>query len=163
MKISKNNNAPELWVSLFPRPKASDHKYMRGQVIVLGGDEMTGAACLSADSAARIGAGLVTIIAQKRNLAHRFSANKLDPLFIYKNFRPYIIARRLPNLSSYIDQAQGKGCVASVIGPGLGNNAYKQHRRLILDILNKGENLPVVIDADGLNAFEEKQTTSTKL
>jgi len=147
--MSIQENTPEAWIKILPAAKANDHKYTRGQVAVLGGDEMTGAACLVADAAARCGAGLVTLIAQKRSLLQIFNPNVIDPLPIYRSFRPYIIARRDYN----IEKAQKKGRVACVIGPGLGDNAYMQVREIILDVLGKGENTPIVIDADGLNAF----------
>ncbi len=55
-------NAPELWADRFPRPRLSEHKYNRGQVVVLSGPPyMTGAARLAARGALRIGAGLVTV------------------------------------------------------------------------------------------------------
>jgi len=145
-------NIPELWADQVPVAKAQDNKYTRGQVAVLGGDEMTGAACLAADAAARVGAGLVTIIAQKRSILQSLNPNAPDPLPVYKNFRPYIIARRNSDMSTYVDKAKKKGRVASVIGPGLGNNAYKRVRSEIFDVLNI-EDAPLVIDADGLNAF----------
>jgi NAD(P)H-hydrate epimerase len=149
MAAQVQENTPEVWIDSVPIAKAQDHKYTRGQVAVLGGDEMTGAACLVADAAARCGAGLVTLIAQKQSIFQILNPNSVDPLIIYRSFRPYIIARRNYN----IDKALKKGRVACVIGPGLGDNAYIQVREIILDILSKGESTPVVIDADGLNAF----------
>ncbi len=142
-------NTPELWRDLIPVPDSQDHKYSRGQVTVLGGDEMTGAACLVADAAARCGAGLVTLIAQKQSLFQILNPNAVDPLLVYRSFRPYIIARR----NYKIEKAQEKGRVACVIGPGLGDKAYENVRNIILDILYKGESVPIVVDADGLNAF----------
>ena len=146
-------NTPELWTNLIPTPKANDHKYTRGQVIVLGGDEMTGAACLTADAAARAGAGLVTILVQPRSLIQLLVHSEPDPLTVYQSFRPYIIARRASDICLSLDKARAKGMVVGVIGPGLGNKTYDYVRDVILDALYKGERIPLIIDADGLNAF----------
>ena len=56
-------NGPEEWLERFPWPTALSHKYTRGHAVILGGDEMTGAARLAARAARRVGAGLVTIAA----------------------------------------------------------------------------------------------------
>lgn len=58
-----HENHPDLWGSHFPWPHHSQHKYMRGHVLIRGGDTLTGAARLSARSAARAGAGLVSVAA----------------------------------------------------------------------------------------------------
>ncbi len=149
LSMNMIENTPQLWASQIPVPNAQDHKYKRGQVAVLGGDEMTGAACLAADAAARSGAGLVTLIAQKQSILEMLNPGSVDPLLIYRSFRPYIIARR----NYKIEKAQEKGRVACIIGPGLGDNSYNNVRSVILDLLNKGEGTPIVVDADGLNAF----------
>ncbi len=60
MVDAKSNN-PDLWISHLPQPQAEDYKYSRGHALIYGGYPMTGAARMAARSAARIGAGLVTI------------------------------------------------------------------------------------------------------
>lgn len=55
---------PAAWENAPPRlrrPAATDHKYARGHVVIVGGAEMTGAARLAARGARRAGAGLVTL------------------------------------------------------------------------------------------------------
>ena len=136
-------NTPGLWIKNFPVPTPQDHKYSRGQVVVLGGADMTGAACLSADAAARIGAGLVTIISSSH-----------DVLNTYRSFRSYIIVRTDVTIEEFVKAGTAKGTVASVIGPGLGNKEYKAIRDIIASVLTL--NTPIVLDADGLNAFEGK-------
>ncbi len=134
-------NKPKFWIEKIPYPKESDHKYSRGQVAVLGGEIMTGAACLSADAAAKIGAGLVTIIAKKNSLP------------IYKCFKPYIIARDDMDMKAFVQNAKLKGRVCPIIGPGLGDKDYRFVRSIILLLLLE-QDIPMIIDADGLNAFE---------
>ena len=143
-------NAPEYWQSHLPAPAEKDHKYIRGQVAVLGGVEMTGAACLAADAAARTGAGLVTIMPGKISLLQRLMGD--DPMSTYQNFRPYIIVRKNERMIDFVKDEQKKTRrVVPVIGPGLGNKEYEIVRTIILSLLK--EEVPLVLDADGLNAF----------
>ena len=151
--MSTQENTPELWADRIPQPGPQDHKYTRGQVVVLGGEEMTGAACLAADAAARSGAGLVTILARKRSILQALNPNETDPLPVYKSFRPSIIARRPSDPAAYIETARKKGRVAGVIGPGLGSRHAPQTRRLIIKLLGEGKDAPLLIDADGINAL----------
>lgn len=144
------NNTPDLWIDSFPKAREQDHKYSRGQVVVLGGKDMVGAACMSADAAARVGAGLVTILSPKVSLLDRALNN--DPLPIYKLFRSYIISLSTSSFYDFIDKANKKGAVSCVIGPGLGNRNYKSVRSLVLNSLKNKTS--IVIDADGLNAFQ---------
>ena len=55
-------NGPDLWRRQFAVPHYSDHKYTRGHTLVYAGAQMTGAARLAAENAARAGAGLVSLI-----------------------------------------------------------------------------------------------------
>lgn len=142
-------NTPDLWLKEFPIPDALSHKYTRGQVCVLGGVQMTGAACLSADGAARIGAGLVTIVSPYLTLGQKVQG--FDPIYIYKSFRPYIIARNDMTIQHFVERATVKGRVCAIVGPGLGDEEYETVRAIILSLLQ--EKIPMVIDADGLNAF----------
>jgi hydroxyethylthiazole kinase-like uncharacterized protein yjeF len=78
-------NGPGLW--RLSRPRATDHKYTRGNVTVLGGAAMTGAARLAAAAARHGGAGMVTIAAREGAEVYRAGAagvivtdQKLDEL-----------------------------------------------------------------------------------
>lgn len=55
-------NHPDLWMPLLPQPLADGHKYNRGHAVIWGAPELTGATRLAAESCARMGAGLVTVI-----------------------------------------------------------------------------------------------------
>ena len=142
------DNEPKLWISDLPIPKVGDHKYSRGQVVVLGGAEMTGAACLSADAAARIGVGLVTIISPHVK-------NQLDPLLVYKCFKPYIMVKNDITICEFVKKAKDKGRICPVVGPGLGCRESASTCAIVLSLLCEG--IPVVMDADALNVFEGSQ------
>lgn len=56
-------NNPAVWRGRLPSVKPDSHKYDRGVVVIYGAPKMTGATRLAARAAARIGAGLVKVIA----------------------------------------------------------------------------------------------------
>ncbi len=56
-------NDPRLWLDVYPWPEAESYKYRRGEVLVLGGEAITGASRLTALAASRAGAGMVTLAA----------------------------------------------------------------------------------------------------
>jgi len=143
-------NEPALWMPHFRWPQADDHKYARGMVTVLGGMEMTGAACLAAHAASRSGAGLVTIISPVFH--YRKKPEAINPTLIYRSFKPHIIVRDNASLLDFMKQTEPKGRNVCVIGPGLGPDEPQITRSLILGILAR--KTPIIIDADGLNAFQ---------
>lgn len=61
MTLLQNN--PLLWRDKLPAYQPGDHKYDRGIAIIAGAPKMTGATRLAARACARIGAGLVKVIA----------------------------------------------------------------------------------------------------
>ncbi len=129
-------NAPSLWRAALPVPKSSDHKYSRGHVVVIGG-EMTGAARLAAMGAARIGAGMVSVLAPAEALPMLASL----PAAIIVAARP-----KAPALGEWLRQRKA---AAVLVGPGLGRTS--EARAAINACLASG--LPAALDADALTAF----------
>lgn len=128
--------APQTWrntPALFPlsTPGADDHKYTRGDVTILGGARMVGAARLAAAAARRGGAGLVTIAA----------AGGGD---IYRTGAPGVIVSDA-DVPTLLDDARRR---VWVCGPGLGQD----RARAALPLLIAAGRL-VVADADALGAF----------
>jgi NAD(P)H-hydrate epimerase len=117
-----------------PKRKLNTHKGDYGKVFILAGSEgMLGAAILCSRGALRVGAGLVYLSVPK-NL--RDIANLATPEVIIS------------------DQDQAYSADAIVIGPGLG--ARRRDARDLLFKLNlKKIKIPIILDADGLNAFPE--------
>lgn len=135
-KVPPNAEAmsPEWIASQFaPRPRDA-HKGLFGHVLVIGGDlGMGGAVAMAAEAAGRCGAGLVSVITRPEHV-------------------PAILARRPECMvlgcdeGSNIDFAIEKASVI-VAGPGIGRGRWGAF--LLEQVLSS--QLPVVLDADGLN------------
>ena len=131
-------------------PRVIDgHKGLYGHVLVVAGSPgKTGAAALTSLSAARSGAGLVTLAV----------AESLNPILEAKTTEA--MTEPLPEegagilgpsaLDRIMTLAEGKSVVA--LGPGLGT--AESTRRLMVQLLERCE-APVVIDADGLNCLAD--------
>lgn len=59
-------NHPELWRDLIPLKTKESHKYTHGHALIYGAPELTGATYLAASACARIGTGLVTVLAGRK-------------------------------------------------------------------------------------------------
>ena len=59
-------NSPDLWRHLLPVPRPDGHKYDRGHAVILGANELTGATRLCTSACSRMGAGLVSVLAEER-------------------------------------------------------------------------------------------------
>lgn len=132
-----------------PERSPTDHKGDAGRVVVIAGSKgLTGAACLTAGSALRSGAGLVTLALPET--LNDIVEVKLTEVMT----RPVPEVRRhrclaLRARGQILDACAGADVVA--MGPGLGRHreTFELVRRIIHDV-----GAPVVLDADGLNAFE---------
>lgn len=114
--------------SMLPRRAMDTHKGKNGHLLVAGGSEgMTGAATLSALAGLRAGAGLVTL------------AKRPKVVFYEKPMEIMTINWNTVHLSDYN---------AVVFGPGLSTAGDGE---VILERILATEDIPRVIDADGLN------------
>lgn len=132
-------NAPALWQEHLPPVALTGNKYHRGHAVVVGGDEMTGAARLAAEAARRIGAGLVTIAAAP--CVHA----------IYAAGRPGTIVARIADARALEELCSDPRRNAILIGPGAGVSTQTRERVLMLLSLAK----PCVLDADALTVFRD--------
>lgn len=126
-------NGPALWSTVLPSPGPADHKYTRGHVAVIAG-EMTGAARLAALGAARIGAGMVSVLAPVASL----------PMLAALPAAIIVAAR--PGARELGEWLRRRKVAAIVIGPGLGHD--DEARALVNSCLSSGA--PAVLDADAL-------------
>ncbi len=69
--MKRLQNTPDLWLSAFPRPAQTDHKYKRGHSAIIGSDTYTGATRLAAQACSRIGSGLVTVVSDSQAQVYR--------------------------------------------------------------------------------------------
>lgn len=143
-------NALELWdideyAPLLPIPGAEAHKGERGRVLVVGGSVgMTGAPCMAAAAALRMGAGVVKV-AVAASLADiveiKLTEVMTAPLSEDGPGRFGLqAAEEAVAMSASFD--------AVVLGPGLSTADGKAVRRAVLGIER-----PLVLDADGLAPF----------
>ena len=144
-QISPNafENDPCLWIGHLPRPQDGGNKYSRGHALISGGYPMTGAARMSARSAARAGAGLTTIAVSPVALpvyAAALVSIMVQPLAVPEDFE------------CLLDDSHYK---AFLIGPGAGTG--EETRARVLAMLETGR--PTVLDADALTTFADDPPT----
>jgi len=134
--------------SLLPRRPADANKYSAGYAFVVSGSVgMTGAPMMAATAAARVGAGYVTCACDER-IQDTLSVKLTE-----------ITTIGLPSSAEGIDPAAATSAMldrlgkadAALIGCGLGREASTSTfiRRFLETV-----DLPLVVDADGINALE---------
>jgi len=145
-KIPVDLITPEMLVGFPPPRPRGAHKGTEGHLLVIAGSfGKKGAAMITARAALRCGTGLVTVALPKSidlATAGVVEAMTLPMPETSEGTLSLAAEKRL------FDAAQGKDAVA--IGPGLSQNEETQRliRTLIAEV-----SLPMVIDADGLNAL----------
>ncbi len=123
------------------------HKGDYGRVLVIAGSRgMAGAACLTAEAAARIGAGLVNLVVPESIYAPVCA--KLTEVMVTpvpETAEGTLSKEALPLIKGLAERAD-----VLALGPGLSTNPQTMEavRKLI-----SLSNLPLVLDADGINAF----------
>jgi ADP-dependent NAD(P)H-hydrate dehydratase / NAD(P)H-hydrate epimerase len=121
-----------------PERSANAHKGQFGHVLVIGGDHgMGGAVAMSAESALRSGAGLVSV------------ATRPEHVSVVLARRPEVMVRGVDRADALADLLERATVVA--IGPGLGRSAWS--RDLLRTVLAAANGRPLVIDADALNGL----------
>ena len=129
-----------------PRRTPESTKFSSGSVVVVGGSRgLTGAPCMTALGAIRAGAGYVTVGAPA-SLELAFAARLLEAMFVRL---PEDDGALAPGALGAAVAAVGRAD-AAVLGPGLGRAAGTQ--ALVRELVQRID-VPLVIDADGLNAL----------
>jgi len=132
-----------------PRPAAAN-KGNFGHVLVIGGSlGKSGAAAMAGISALRMGAGLATVATAKSALATVAGFHPeimTEPL---EETDAGTISMRALEYGRVDELAEGKAVMA--IGPGISRNM--ETSEFVRNIVSKA-NSAIVLDADGLNAFE---------
>lgn len=114
-------NHPDLWLKTFPRKGLGGHKYDNGLVQVYGAPKLTGATRLASEACARIGAGLVAVVAPKGTED------------VYR-------AALAPHILVYDQEDQPERVAVRLYGPG-GLGVKPDYK----------SDVPTVLDADALN------------
>lgn len=138
-------NSPDLWRACIKPKQPDQNKYDHGHALIYGGRLMTGAACLAAHAALRIGAGVVTIA------AHNDAAN------IYRSYSPVFLYEPCDVPSSFIFSLRDHRRNAVLIGPGAGREEAGGLRQAVDDLCSMLPERPCVLDADALTVFEDNR------
>jgi NAD(P)H-hydrate epimerase len=123
-----------MWANArLPRRSADANKGSSGRLLVAAGSSgMAGAAIIAGTAAVRAGTGLVRIVSTADNRE--------------------IIQRSVPEATFFPrEQFDASGITAVVLGPGTGSDA----RAFVDAVIRAAPEVPIVLDADGLNAFEK--------
>ena len=121
-----------------PRRRPNSHKGDYGKLFLLAGSEgYTGAPVLAASAAVRSGAGLVFLGVPR----------EIYPIVAVKcsSAMPFPLPERYEDILE-----KARSCDAALIGPGLGRAPKTE--KLVLSLLEDLD-IPVVLDADGINAL----------
>jgi NAD(P)H-hydrate epimerase len=132
-------NGPGLWLDGYPWPESQSYKYKRGEVLILGGEAITGASRMTALAASRAGAGMVTLAAPARVWT------------IYATSLTNAIVRGFKTAEDWCALLSDRRRNVIAIGPGAGVGAST--REYVLDALETKR--ATVLDADALTSFAE--------
>jgi hydroxyethylthiazole kinase-like uncharacterized protein yjeF len=146
--LQLNLITPSDFAPLIAPRTADSNKGSYGHVLVVGGSlGKSGSVAMAGMSALRAGAGLVTVATPKSALA------------TVAGFHPELMTEPLPETeegaisASAVEKietlAKGKSVLA--IGPGI--SRFPETSELVRRLVHESK-IPVVLDADGLNAFE---------
>jgi hydroxyethylthiazole kinase-like uncharacterized protein yjeF len=137
------HNRPGLWRGSLRWPKAGDHKYSRGHVLVVSGPPHgTGAARLAAAGALRIGAGAVTV------------ASPPNAVLVNASHLTAIMVRGFEGASGLAQLLADPRRPSVVIGPanGVGDGTRANVEAAL------SSNAAAVLDADALTSFKEDRS-----
>ena len=132
-------NGPDLWLEAYPWPQPESYKYKRGDVLILGGEAITGASRMTAQAASRGGAGMVTLAAPTKAWS------------IYATSLTNAIVHCCDGLSDFKTLLADSRRNVIAIGPGAGVSSST--RGFVLAAL--ATKRATVLDADALTLFAD--------
>lgn len=133
---------------LLPKRPRDAHKHSVGKIFVIAGSRgLTGAAAMVSEAAMRMGAGAVVLGTPKS--VYPILAKKLTEVMVEsfdETAEGSLSMNALPSIERYV-----KWSDVVVLGPGLSRNP---ETRELIRVLVRYIDKPLLLDADGLNAFE---------
>lgn len=148
IELNTNLTDMEFIQTNLPERRAEFNKGNCGKVIIVTGSlGMAGSGCIAAKASLRTGSGLVYI------------AGPASLVNIYQTVVPEAVAISLvdnegviseESISNILDKL--KKCNVAAVGPGLSNNVSIYN---IVSSIAENSNIPVVLDADALNAISK--------
>jgi hydroxyethylthiazole kinase-like uncharacterized protein yjeF len=133
-------NEPAVFYSMMPRINTIGHKFHRGHVLVRSGPvESTGAARLSAETALRCGAGLVTV------------ATSHDALLVNAAHLTAVMLKCCDTEHAWKEQLADPRITTVVVGPG--NGISEGTRNSVISSLESEKQC--VLDADALSCWSD--------
>jgi NAD(P)H-hydrate epimerase len=132
-------NGPEMWLGGYPWPQPESYKYNRGEVLILGGEPITGASRMTVRAASRAGAGMVTLAAPARVWS------------IYATSLINAIVCSFDGLRDFEKLLADPRRNVIAMGPGCGVGALTRHY-VVAALATQSA---VVLDADALTSFAE--------
>ncbi len=138
----------------FPARQPASHKGRFGHVLIIGGDSgMGGAALMAAEAALRGGAGLVSILTRS---SHRAAVLARRPELM-------VIGTEDDGFDDERANSLLQKASSIVVGPGLGKSKWsaQQLQRALSTQISR--NIPIVVDADGLNLLAERDNGETSV
>jgi len=135
------------YLGLLPSRTSVSHKYKYGSLLVVAGSRAYGgAAVLAGMGALRSGAGLVSLVVP----GGLETATRVSLPEVLTNAVPETDNGTIAPLDEAVYEAFSRGVQALAVGPGLSDNPETD--QWVCDLMASQDN-PVVLDADGLNAF----------
>lgn len=133
-------NEPAVFTSMMPHLNAVGHKFHRGHVLVQSGPvESTGAARLSAETALRCGAGLVTV------------ATTSDALLVNAAHLTAVMLKCCDTEHAWKEQLSDHRITTVVVGPG--NGVSERTQLSVIAALESAKQC--VLDADALSCWSD--------
>lgn len=142
---------------LLPRRQQNAHKGNFGHVFLVAGSKgKTGAALMAARAALRSGAGLVTI-GIPESISQTFSCRVLEEMILpLPCSGGYFTMDSLGPALQFLEQK------ATVLAIGPGVSSEQETSSFVRALCSKAK-VPVVIDADGINAFQKESQVLSQI
>jgi len=142
---------------MLPKRPANSNKSDFGRVLIVTGSiGMTGSGCLASMASLRSGAGLV-YAAVPASLAVIYGATLTEPIILplEDNGKGTLSAAGIPKILEYMERMS-----VAAVGPGLTVN--EDIKEIVREII-KQSTIPLVLDADALNAISKDMAILRKL